>query len=141
MATNKCTTSSRRRCPTAKAIERKIERKGLGHGGDLFVHPGIGDYLADYRVGRGWAKLFVPFLKYNVGAPMLSWIVRDMIQAGACTGLEFGFMREIADQLGEARATVLLTTASTRPDASKVLTQLVAKARKDTLEKYSDAMV
>jgi hypothetical protein len=54
-----------------------------------------------------WARLVLPLLKYNVGAPLLSWIVADMINAGECNGLVLGFVREIGDLLKTTRSNLL----------------------------------
>jgi hypothetical protein len=35
---------------------------------------------------------------------MLSWIVRDMIEAGDRSGVMLGFVRQIGNLLGEAQA-------------------------------------
>jgi hypothetical protein len=58
-----------------------------------------GDYGKDYEQGQEWARLVLPFLKYNVGPPLLSWIVDDMIKDGKRNGLVLGFVREIGYQL------------------------------------------
>ena len=41
-----------------------------------------GDYAADFERGRDYAQLVLPLLKYNVGGPLLGWIVADMIKKG-----------------------------------------------------------
>jgi hypothetical protein len=63
-----------------------------------------GNYAVDYARGCAWAHLVLPFLRYNVGAPLVSWIVADMIKSGEVNGLTLGFMRGLADELGAARS-------------------------------------
>ncbi len=72
--------------------------KGIGR--HFWSVTASGDYAADYNQGRAWALLVLPFLKFNVGPPLLSWIVADMIAAGEKNGLVLGFIREIGQQLG-----------------------------------------
>jgi hypothetical protein len=72
-----------------------------------------GDYGKDYDQGQEWARLVVPLLKYNVGAPLLSWIVVDMIKAGERNGLVLGFAREIGDQLKRTRAVLMWAVIGT----------------------------
>jgi hypothetical protein len=76
-----------------------------------------GKYGEDYDQGLAWAGLVLPLLKYNIGAPLLSWIIADMIKAGERNGLMLGFVREIGDQLKTARGNLLLAAIITDPKA------------------------
>jgi hypothetical protein len=62
-----------------------------------------GKYLVDYEQGREWARLVLPLLKYNMGAPLVSWIIIDMIKAGERNGLVLGFTRGLGDELRNGR--------------------------------------
>jgi hypothetical protein len=66
-----------------------------------------GKYSADYEQGREYARLVLPFLRYNVGAPLVSWIIADMVKAGERNGLVLGFTRGLADELRDARQTAV----------------------------------
>jgi hypothetical protein len=66
-----------------------------------------------------YAHAFLPFLKYNIGAPMLSWIVVDMIRAGDRNGVVLGFIRQIGDELKKARGNLLFAALATNPKAAK----------------------
>jgi hypothetical protein len=76
-----------------------------------------GKYGEEYAQGRAWARLVVPLLRYNIGPPLLSWIVADMIEAGEKNALVLGFVREVADQLKRARGTLLFAALATGPKA------------------------
>jgi hypothetical protein len=80
------------------------DRKRGEKGGRCFwsVKP-TGEYLVDYHQGYGWSRLVLPLLKYNVGAPLVSWIVADMIRAGDQSGLALGFIQGLASELACAR--------------------------------------
>jgi hypothetical protein len=77
-----------------------------------------GKYAEDYNQGRVWARLVLPLLKYNVGAPLLSWIVADMIDAGERNGLVLGFVREVGDQLKVTRGNLAIAVVATDPKVS-----------------------
>ena len=81
-------------------------KRGEKGGGRCFWSVTAGDYHVDYEQGKAWARLVLPFLELNVGGPLLSWIVVDMIRAGERNGLVLGFIREIGNQLGAALASV-----------------------------------
>jgi hypothetical protein len=72
-----------------------------------------GKYGEDYDQGKAWARLVLPLLKFNIGAPLLSWIVADMIKAGEKNGLVLGFVREVADQLKSSRGNLLFAAIAT----------------------------
>lgn len=78
-----------------------------------------GDYTVDYGQGQAWAKMVLPFLKYNFGLTILGHITLGMIESGEPKerGLVLGFMRELADQLGTARANLAMAVAATDSDA------------------------
>jgi hypothetical protein len=101
-----------------------------------------GKYMEDYNQGRAWARLFLPLLKYNSGAPTLSMIVEDMIAAGECNGIVLGFVREIADQLKSARMNLFFAAAAaaTAPNVPAAHRKGYAEIRKIWRKCRSDIM-
>lgn len=79
------------------------------------------DYQRDYDQGRKWARLVLPFFKFNVGPPLLSWIVSDMIAGGEQSGraLVLGFVRELGDQLATGQWLLQKLEAAGRRKARK----------------------
>lgn len=65
-----------------------------------------GDWLDDCTVGHQYARIYMA-RRQRYGAPILSWIVRDMIRAGRYTGIEAGFISAITMHLPR-RATMTL---------------------------------
>jgi len=92
-----------------------------------------GKYSEDYAQGRAWARLVIPLLKFNVGPPLLSWIVADMAAAGERNGLVLGFMREIADELRDARQLVAQAPATrgtqSRPPVKKTRAKTLKRVK------------
>ena len=112
-------------------------RKRGEKGGRCFwsVKPS-GKYSADYEQGRTWARMVLPLLKYNVGAPLVSWIIVDMIKAGERNGLVLGFTRRLADELKNARQVAVFAFAFNNPKAPAVIKKIATnpKTRKALLE-------
>jgi len=102
-----------------KSVDAKIavlpfvHSRKRGEGRCWWSVTATGKYANDYDQGRAWARLVLPLLKFNVGAPLLSLIVADMIAAGERNGLVLGFVREIADQLKSARGNLLFAAIAT----------------------------
>jgi hypothetical protein len=68
-----------------------------------------GDYGRDCETGAVYAKMLLPFLKYNAGISMLGSIVLDMIEAGndkVGKGLIVGFMSELSIELSQTRGRI-----------------------------------
>jgi hypothetical protein len=107
-----------------------VRSRKRGDGRVFWSVTASGNYFEDYDQGRAWARLVLPLLKCNVGAPLLSWIVRDMIVAGDCNGLVLGFIREIGDQLKSARANLLFAAAATEPKVPALHQEGAAAIRK-----------
>jgi hypothetical protein len=82
---------------------RRRTRGKNAHPGGCWCVTASGNYQEDYNQGRKWARLVLPFLKFNVGPPLLSWIVRDMVKAGEDNALVLGFIRELGDQLAHGQ--------------------------------------
>jgi hypothetical protein len=80
------------KCKRPLPFERR-KKRGVDH--SFWVVTPTDDFWADFEEGKLWAKMFLPFLRYNVGVPMLSWIVDDMIAAGQTNGLVVGFIQGI----------------------------------------------
>jgi hypothetical protein len=99
-----------------------------------------GEYGKDYAQGRAYARLVLPLLKYNVGGSLLSSIVDDMIKAGERNGLVLGFVREIADQLKNARANLFIAAVATNPKVPSIQRKGTAVIRKLWRESRSDIM-
>jgi hypothetical protein len=108
-----------------------------------------GDYAVDYQQGFDWVRLVIPFLRYNVGGPLVSWIVKDMIMAGESNGLTLGFMRGLADELTSARQLAVVAAAFGpiakntvgSPEERRQLTRIVRpEIRKEIRTRYRDAM-
>jgi hypothetical protein len=108
-----------------------------------------GDYAVDYQQGFDWVRLVVPFLRYNVGGPLVSWIVKDMIMAGESNGLTLGFTRGLADELTSARQVAVVAAAFGpiakntvgSPEERRQLTRIIRpKIREEIRTRYRDAM-
>jgi len=69
-----------------------------------------GHWIRDCEVGHEYGRIYLERRK-RFGAPLLGWIVRDMIAAGQYTGVEAGFMGVMAQQL-PARQTLGLALVS-----------------------------
>lgn len=99
-----------------------------------------GNYSADYARGAAWARKVLPLLKYNVGAPLLSWIIVDMIKAGDRNGVVLGFVREIGDQLKATRSNLLFAVAATDRKAPASVRKLWSDGRKKIAETVAGAL-
>jgi hypothetical protein len=74
-----------------------------------------GKYMVDYQRGRDWAQLTLPFLRYNTGPLLISWIVHDMVRAKDTSGLVLGFIRGLADHLQNTRQLLVFAVALGNP--------------------------
>jgi hypothetical protein len=77
-----------------------VEKRKRGKRGprNFWSVTGSGNYIADLKRGKRFARLFLPILEYQLGPSMLGWIVLDMIRAGEdekSRGLVIGFCGEI----------------------------------------------
>ncbi|MGD0673525.1 MAG: hypothetical protein ABSB13_15750 [Candidatus Binatus sp.] len=94
---------------------RPGKRGGNGH--RFWSVKPSGKYQEDFAQGRDWARLAVGFLKYNIGASLIAYIVADMIKAGPAgkyangepkvDALAIGFVTELADQIKFYRGEML----------------------------------
>jgi hypothetical protein len=106
-----------------------------------------GKYTEDFDQGREYARLLLPLLKYNVGGSLVSSVVNDMIKAGERNALVLGFVREIADQLKNARANLFIAAAATNPKVpaihrkgTEVIRKLWRESRSDIMAATRDAL-
>lgn len=74
-----------------------------------------GRWLEDCMVGREYGRLYLERVK-SYGAPVLSWIVCDMIRAGRYTGVEAGFVGAIAASLPARAVTQILVSNDNADD-------------------------
>lgn len=66
-----------------------------------------GVWLDDCTVGHQYGQIFMA-RRMRYGAPILSWIVRDMIRAGRYTGVEAGFVSAVASSMPQASRITLI---------------------------------
>jgi hypothetical protein len=71
-----------------------------------WVVKSTGSYATDCDLGQEYARLFIPFLRVNLGPMMLAWIVLDMTEfhTEETKGIVVGFMKGIGDAASEWRA-------------------------------------
>jgi hypothetical protein len=130
-----------------KSVPKKIaalpfvgsRKQGEKGGGCFWSVTASGKYGEDYKQGRAWARLVLPFLKYNAGPPLLSWIVADMI-TGERNGLVLGFVREIGDQLKSARGNLLFAAIATDPKVSREIRKHWRNGRSKLVATMADAL-
>ena len=75
-----------------------------------FVQSG-GAWIEDCRVGHEYGRIFLD-RRQRFGAPLLTWIIRDMIRAGRFSGVEAGFLGVIAGALPRTETTSILLSVS-----------------------------
>ena len=78
-----------------------------------------GRWVADCEVGHEYARIYIERRK-RFGAPLLGWIVRDMIAAGQYSGVEAGFMGGIARQLPSRQTMPLVLVSDEHADDRQV---------------------
>jgi hypothetical protein len=120
-----------RKMPKLSSLPFVKDRPKKGHGRRCFwaVKP-TGKYGYDCAIGQAYARLFLPFLKYNLGIAMLGQIVLGMIERGADEhgkGLVVGFMGEIARELSLTQGGLALFAAAATPQAPAFLKKAMAK--------------
>jgi hypothetical protein len=88
-----------------------------------------GDYSADLKTGKAYARAFLPMLTFNAGASSLGAIVSDMAKAGrnpannpkdwrGIDAVALGFIMEIAGSLQAAIVNIAIATvAIERPNS------------------------
>ena len=56
-----------------------------------------GDWADDCAVGGQYARIYLNRIRYREPAPLLGWVIGDMIARGRYTGMEAGFAQGIAE--------------------------------------------
>jgi hypothetical protein len=115
-------------------------KEGNGRGHCFWSVKSTGSYAADYQQGFDWAHLVLPFLKYNLGPVLVSWVVADMIRAGEVNGLVVGFTRGLAEHLKASRANLLVAAIMNDPKAPSDLKEAWPKVRESIYAASSDAI-
>jgi hypothetical protein len=99
-----------------------------------------GDYAEECELGSKYARLVLPFLKFNLGPALLGWIIKDMIARGECSGIEIGFAHTLGEHLGFARGSLFIATACTEPHAPAFMKKMFADARPKLRKQVADAL-
>lgn len=66
-----------------------------------------GNWIADCRLGQEYGRIYLD-ARTRYGAPLLGWVVRDMIGHGRWSGVEAGFFGAISMGLPCGPASILL---------------------------------
>ena len=74
-----------------------------------------GRWSVDCDTGAEYARLFLPFLRINLGPVMLGWIGIDMIAAGDRNGIVVGFLSTIGDAAAQRGAEAGFRLAADAP--------------------------